>query len=49
MRRRGENRFAAECILQCFHYNPKLGKYNFAVMGALRDMALAMLLGLIHW
>ena len=33
--------------LQCFHYNPKLGKYNFAIMGLLRILAIATLLGLV--
>ena len=33
--------------LQCFHYNPQLGKYNVSIMKVLRLTALTMLLGLI--
>lgn len=33
--------------LQCFHYNPKLGKYNFAIMGLLKILAFATVLGMV--
>lgn len=33
-------------LLLCFHYDPKTGKYNFAIMGLLQVLGIATVLGL---